>query len=320
MERRLEQNELKIVALAGGVGGAKLAHGLAQVLPPEDLTVIVNTGDDFEHYGLYICPDLDTVCYTLAGLANPETGWGRVNETWNVMENVSKLGGLAWFRLGDQDLGTHLERTRRLKEGQTLTQITKDFCKAWGVKHVVLPMSDQPVWTIVETEEGDLAFQEYFVHRRCEPRVKGFRFDGVDVAEPAPGAREAIKSADAIVICPSNPWVSIDPILRVLSSLLRGEGSGVRLVAISPIIGGQAVKGPAAKMYSELGIEPSALSVAKHYCDLATGFVFDKIDKQLEENIRSLNMRTLVTNTLMKSLDNRKQLASDVLDFLGNDL
>jgi LPPG:FO 2-phospho-L-lactate transferase len=305
---------LKIVAFAGGVGGAKFAHGLAQVLPPQDLTVIVNTGDDFEHYGLYICPDLDTVCYTLAGLANPDTGWGRVNETWNVISNASKLGGPSWFNLGDQDLGTHLERTRRLKDGQSLSQITKDFCKAWGIEHVVLPMSDQPVRTIVETEEGDLAFQEYFVYRRCEPRVIGFRFEGVEAAEPAPGTREAIQSADAVIICPSNPWVSIDPILRVVKRIEKP------VVAISPIIGGQTVKGPAAKMYRELGIEPSALAVAKHYCDLATGFVFDTLDKQLEGEIRSLNLRTLVTNTLMKSHDNRKQLAMDVLDFVGTEL
>jgi LPPG:FO 2-phospho-L-lactate transferase len=311
---------VKIVALAGGVGGAKFAHGLAQVLPPEDLTVIVNTGDDFEHYGLYICPDLDTVCYTLAGTANPETGWGRVNETWNVIENASKLGGPSWFRLGDQDLGTHLERTRRLKEGQTLSQITKDFCSTWGIKQMILPMSDQPVRTIVETEAGDLAFQEYFVHRRCEPRVTGFRFEGVDRAGPAPGVHEAMRSADAVIICPSNPWVSIDPILQVISPLLSEDGLGVRFVAISPIIGGQAVKGPAAKMFRELGIEPSALAVVNHYCDLVTGFVLDKIDEQLEGEIRSLNMRTLVTNTVMNSLDNRKQLAIDVLNFVGTHL
>ena len=305
---------MKIVALAGGVGGAKLAHGLAQILPPEDLTVIVNTGDDFEHYGLYICPDLDTVCYTLAGLANPETGWGRVNETWNVIQNASKLGGPDWFNLGDQDLGTHLERTRRLKAGQTLTQITNDFCKTWGVEHTILPMSNQPVRTIVETEEGDLAFQEYFVHRRCEPRVRGFRFDGVESAEPAPGAQEALQTAEAVIICPSNPWVSIDPILQVIKQITKP------VVAVSPIIGGQTVKGPAAKMFLELGIEPSALAVADHYCDLVTGFVLDTLDKQLQGDIRSLNMRTLVTNTLMKSLDNRKQLASDVLDFIGKNL
>ena len=316
---------MKIVALAGGVGGAKLAHGLAQILPPEDLTVIVNTGDDFEHYGLYICPDLDTVCYTLAGLANPETGWGRVNESWDVIENATKLGGPDWFRLGDRDLGTHLERTRRLKSGDSLSHITHDFCKVWGIMHTILPMSDRPVRTIVETDEGDLAFQEYFVHRRCEPHVKGFRFDGVDSAEAASGACEAITAADAVIICPSNPWVSIDPILRVcsLTPTLLTERFAVSqrerakpLVAVSPIIGGETVKGPAAKMYRELGIEPSALAVANHYRGLATGFVLDNVDAQLNESVRGLNVRTLVTNTLMKSHANRKQLASDVLSFI----
>ncbi len=309
---------MKIVALAGGVGGAKFAHGLAQILPSEDLTVIVNTGDDFEHYGLYICPDLDTVCYTLAGLANPETGWGRVDETWNVIQNAVRLGGPDWFRLGDRDLGTHLERTRRLHVGHTLSQITQDFCQAWGITQTVLPMSDQSVRTIVETEEGDLAFQEYFVHRRCEPRVTGFRFEGVEQAEPAAGAREAISSADAIVICPSNPWVSIGPILRVLSPLEWGKE--VRVIAISPIIGGQTVKGPAAKMYRELGIEPSAVAVARHYCDFITDFVFDTLDKQLESEIRSLKMRTFVTNTLMNSHDDRKRLANDVLSLIRTEL
>jgi len=311
---------MKIVALAGGVGGAKFAHGLAQTLPPEDLTVIVNTGDDFEHYGLSICPDLDTVCYTLAGIANHETGWGRLNESWNVIENASRLGGPDWFRLGDQDLGTHLERTRRMKEGQTLSQVTKDFCRTWGIKQTILPMSDQAVRTIVETDEGDLAFQEYFVHRRCEPRVRGFRFAGVDAAEPALGASEAIRAADAVIICPSNPWVSIDPVLRVLFPPPNEKGSGVRVVAISPIIGGKTVKGPAAKMYRELGIEPSALAVARHYCNLATGFVLDHVDRQLEGDIRSLRMRTFVTNTLMNSHDDRKQMALNVLDFIGRDL
>ena len=171
---------MKIVALAGGVGGAKLAHGLGQNLAPEDLTVIVNTGDDFEHYGLYISPDLDTVCYTLAGLANPETGWGRLDESWIVIGNASRLGGPGWFNLGDQDLGTHLERTRRLKEGQCLSEITRDFCSVWGIQHTVLPMSNQKVSTIVNTDDGELPFQEYFVHRRCEPRVKGFRFEGAE--------------------------------------------------------------------------------------------------------------------------------------------
>jgi LPPG:FO 2-phospho-L-lactate transferase len=305
---------MKIVALAGGVGGAKLAHGLAYNLASEELTIIVNTGDDFEHYGLYICPDLDTVCYTLAGLANPETGWGRINETWNVIKNATKLGGPDWFNLGDQDLGTHLERTRRLNEGQCLSDVTRDFCKAWGVSPIVLPMSNQQVRTIVNTDEGELAFQEYFVHRRCEPRVQGFRFDGVDKAEPAPGAREALQSADAVVICPSNPWVSIDPILRVLPPIEKP------VFAVSPIIGGKTVKGPAAKMYHELGIQPSALAVAKHYQNLLTGFVLDEVDQQLEGEITALNVKTYVTNTLMKSHEDRSRLAHQILGFIGEQL
>jgi LPPG:FO 2-phospho-L-lactate transferase len=306
---------LKIVALAGGVGGAKLAHGLAMNLPPENLTVIVNTGDDFEHYGLYICPDLDTVCYTLAGLANSETGWGRVDETWNAINNASRLGGPGWFNLGDQDLGTHLERTRRIKEGHCLSDITRDFCKAWGIQPTVLPMSDQKVRTIVNTEQGELPFQEYFVHRRCEPKVKGFRFEGAEEAGPAPGIREAIQAADAIIICPSNPWVSIDPILSILSPL-----PSVRAFAVSPIIGGETVKGPAAKMYRELGIEPSAVAVADHYRGLVKGFVMDTIDKNLQGGIRERGMQILVTNSLMKSHDDRSRLAQELLEFIGNNL
>jgi len=312
----MEKTILKVVALAGGVGGAKLAHGLAKILPPEDLTVIVNTGDDFEHYGLYVCPDLDTVCYTLAGLANPDTGWGRQDETWNAIGNASRLGGPGWFNLGDQDLGTHLERTRRMKEGQCLSEITHDFCKTWGIQHTVLPMSDQKVRTFVNTEEGELAFQEYFVHRRCEPRVKGFRFEGIESAEPTSGVREAIKSADAIVICPSNPWVSIDPIMKVL----KGEGLGEMVLAVSPIIGGETVKGPAAKMYRELGIEPSALAVANHYRSLAASFVLDSVDRHLQEEIMALGMQVLVTNTLMKSHEDRSRLAQKILRFIGNNL
>jgi LPPG:FO 2-phospho-L-lactate transferase len=320
---------MKIVALAGGGGGAKLADGLAQILPPEDLTIVVNTGDDFEHLGLYICPDLDTVCYTLAGLVNPETGWGRADETFHALENIEKLGGENWFRLGDKDLATHIERTRRLREGQPLNQITRAFCRAWGVRQAVLPMSDDPVRTIVNTVEyGELPFQEYFVHRKCEPRVKGFRFAGLESAKPAPGVLEAIGKADAVVICPSNPWVSIDPILAVLdlsptplrhpSPLLQGEGKGrwgdgVRSVAISPIIGGQTVKGPAAKMYAEFGIQPSALAVAEHYKGLISGFVLDSIDARLANETPAF---TRVTNTLMKTQDDRRRLAQDVLNLI----
>ena len=303
---------MKIVALAGGVGGAKLAQGLAQTLPPEDLTIIVNTGDDFEHLGLSISPDLDTVCYTLAGLANNETGWGRAGETWNTISNIEKLGGPAWFRLGDQDFATHLERTRRLKEGQSLSQITSEFCKVWGIQVTVLPMSDSPVRTMVDSDEGELAFQEYFVHRLCAPKVKGFRFDGVEVGEPTVGAKEAIEAADAVVICPSNPWVSVDPILQIIKKINKP------VIAVSPIIGGKTVKGPAAKMYSELGIEPSALAVAKHYRNMLTGYVLDNIDLSMEKDVKKLNVKTHVTDTLMNNLTDRTRLAEDVLHFIGS--
>jgi LPPG:FO 2-phospho-L-lactate transferase len=309
--KTMAAKDLKIVGLAGGVGGAKLVHGLAQSMPPENLTVIVNTADDFEHYGLYICPDLDTVCYTLAGLANITTGWGRVDETWQAIENAVRLGGPGWFNLGDRDLGTHLERTRRLKEGQALSQITRDFCKAWGIRPSVLPMSDYAVRTIVDTEDGELGFQEYFVHRRCKPRVKGFRFEGVEIAEAAPGVLEAIKAADAVIICPSNPWVSIDPILAVGG--LRRAIEGKPVFAISPIIGGKTVKGPAAKMYTELGIQPSALAVAEHYRGLLSGFVLDNVDAELASKIV---IPTLTTDTLMDSLTKRIGLAGDVLNFI----
>ena len=307
---------MKITALAGGVGGAKLAHGLAQILAPEDLTIIVNTGDDFKHLGLFISPDLDTVCYTLGGLANPETGWGRIGETWQAISNIEKLGGPSWFRLGDQDFATHIERTRRIKAGEKLSHITKDFCEAWGINHAVIPMSDNPIKTIVNTNEGELAFQEYFVHRHCEPRVKSFRFDGIEKAKAAPGVIEAIKQADLVMICPSNPWVSIAPILAVPG--IRSGMEAKKVVAVSPIIGGQAVKGPAAKMFNELGIQPSALAVAEQYRGLVNQYVLDKIDSQLEADVRRLNMRALVTDTLMKTSDDRKRLAEDVLNFAGN--
>ncbi len=311
----MTHHTLKIVALAGGVGGAKLADGLARILPPDNLTIIVNTGDDFEHWGLKICPDLDTVCYTLAGLANPETGWGRAEETWQVFENMRQNGGADWFRIGDKDVATHLERTRRLKEGQPLSQVTRDFCRAWGIQPTVLPMTDQSVATIVDTvEQGELAFQEYFVHKRCEPTVKGFRFDGIEQAEPAPGVLQAIREADAVVFCPSNPWVSVDPILNI--TRIRTALAGKPVAAVSPIIGGKTVKGPAAKMFSELGIEPSALAVARHYGESISGFVLDAVDAHLADKIQELGIRPLVVNTLMKNTSDRQLLAQDVLHLI----
>jgi len=306
---------MKFVALAGGVGGAKLADGLAQVLPAVDLTVIVNTGDDFEHFGLTICPDLDTVCYTLAGLANPETGWGRVGESWNALKSVELLGGPNWFWLGDRDLGTHLERTRRLKAGDPLSTITAAFCRAWGIDARILPMSDQPVRTMVDTEEGELPFQEYFVARACEPRVRAFKFAGAEGAKPAPGILEAIKEAELAIICPSNPWVSIDPILAVPG--MRAALDGICVLAVSPIIGGKAVKGPAAKMFAELGIEPSAFSVAQHYGRMLKGFVLDHVDSAQTSKIEELGIMSLATNTLMQDRAGRARLAAEILEFGG---
>jgi LPPG:FO 2-phospho-L-lactate transferase len=307
---------MKIIALAGGVGGAKLAHGLALALPPENLTVIVNTGDDFEHLGLYICPDLDTVCYTLAGLANPRTGWGRAGESWHAIADLERLGAPGWFRLGDRDLATHLERTRRLKAGQKLSQVIHDFCAAWGIPQTVLPMSDQAVPTFVDTvEHGELTFQDYFVRLRCEPRVKGFRFNGLETAAPAPGLIEAIREADAIVICPSNPWVSIAPILAIpgLSAAMADK----TVVAVSPLIGGRAVKGPAAKMYSELGIQPSASAVAQHYRGIVKGFVIDRADSNTLEYHLDPGLHVFATNILMRNRSERRRLAKDVLNFTG---
>ena len=303
---------MKIVALAGGVGGAKLADGLAQCLPWDDLTVIVNTGDDFNHFDLRICPDLDTVCYTLAGKANPETGWGRAGESWKVMDNLRALGAPTWFNLGDLDLATHLERTRRLHEGQALSAVTAEFCAAWGIAQRVLPMTDQRVSTIVQTRsDGELAFQEYFVHRRCDPVVTGFRFEGIEQAQAADGVLESIQSADAVVICPSNPWVSIGPITAlpgVMDALRRAK-----TIAVSPLIGGKAVKGPAAKMYQDLGIIPSTIAVADHYREFLTAIVLDHADRSEAMQLEHWGIISMVTNILMSSPEDRQRLAREIL-------
>lgn len=304
---------MKITVLAGGVGGAKLVDGLARIVNPAELTVIVNTGDDFIHFGLQICPDLDTVCYTLAGMANPDTGWGRRDESWAVFSQVERLGGPVWFRLGDQDLATHLERTRRLQIGQSLSEVTRSFCEAWGVSVRVLPMSDQPVSTWVETDElGWLPFQEYFVKQRCAPRVKNFNFKEASQAKPAPGVLNALREADMIVIAPSNPWVSIGPILSIPGVLneLRGRKDSI---AVSPLIGGKAIKGPAAKMYTEMGLEPNNLTVAQHYRTFAKVLVVDEEDREEAESIEEIGVTPYVTKTYMKSVVDRAFLAQEVL-------
>ncbi|MFH2038737.1 MAG: 2-phospho-L-lactate transferase [Chloroflexota bacterium] len=306
---------MKIVALAGGVGGAKMVDGLSRASSALDLTIIVNTGDDFTHLGLRICPDIDTICYTLAGLANPDTGWGRLDESWHFISEVKTLGGEDWFQIGDKDLATHIERTRRLSEGQPLSRIVRDFCRRWKVKHTVLPMSDQSVATIVCTKEyGELSFQDYFVRKKCTPSIKTFRFEGINNAEPAPGVLDSIEQADAIVICPSNPWVSIDPILNVPNILSNLEKKPI--IAISPIIGGKSVKGPAAKMYSELGLQPSALSVAKQYKEFIKAIVIDNQDLSLTENINLLGIMPFTTSILMKTIEDRRNLGQDVLNYI----
>ena len=312
-EMHLMSHTMQVVALAGGVGGARLVDGLAQVIPAEHLTVIVNTGDDFEHLSLRICPDLDTVCYTLAGIANPDTGWGRVDESWQVLDTLAELGGPTCFRLGDHDLALHLERTARLRLGVPLSQVTRDLCKSMGVAVQVLPVTDDAVPTMVNTPSGELPFQEYFVRQHCQPVVTGFRFAGVEHARPAPGVVEALRRADLVVLCPSNPWVSLDPILAVPG--IREAFGTRRVVGVSPIIAGQTVKGPAAKMFTELGIPPSALAVAEHYRSLLTGFVVDVQDTPQADAVQALDILPYVTHTIMKSRQDRRRLALEILEF-----
>jgi LPPG:FO 2-phospho-L-lactate transferase len=304
---------MNVVALAGGVGGAKLAHGLSLVLPPESLTVIVNTGDDFEHLGFHIAPDVDTVMYTLAGLANAETGWGLAGETWSFLDALGRLGADTWFRLGDRDLATHVERRQRLAAGQTLTEVTQALCAALDVRAAVLPMSDDRLRTVVQTDEGELGFQEYFVHRQCRPRVSGFIFEGADQARPTAQVARALSAADLIIFCPSNPFVSLGPILGLsgVKELVRARPA----LAVSPIVGGQALKGPAGKMLAELGLDVSGVAVAGYYTGLLQYFVLDALDEALVGELRGQGLRVLVTDTIMRNDADRARLARQVLDF-----
>jgi LPPG:FO 2-phospho-L-lactate transferase len=299
------------------VGGAKLALGLSRILAPAQLDIIVNTGDDFEHLGLMICPDLDTLTYTLAGLNNTETGWGRAGETWTFMTSLRALGGESWFQLGDGDLAIHVERTRRLAAGEPLSRVTAELTARLGIEFSVIPMSDDPVRTFVETAAGALAFQHYFVRDQCAPEVTGFEFRGAKTATPSPMALGALAdpALDVVVICPSNPFISIDPILAVPG--LRGaiEDAAAPVIAVSPIVGGKAIKGPTAKMMLELGVTQSAASVARHYDGLIDGFVLDSEDAASGDEIRALGLDVLTTNTVMQSLEDRVSLAANVLEF-----
>jgi LPPG:FO 2-phospho-L-lactate transferase len=308
---------VEVALLAGGVGGAKLAHGLQAALGT-DLTVVVNSGDDVERHGLMIWPDHDTVMYTLAGLDDRVRGWGLKDETWAVSEQLDRLGEDAWFRLGDRDFATHLFRTERLRAGTRPTDVARQLQAAIGVRATILPMSDDTVRTEVRTGDGWLEFQEYFVHRRQEPTIHEVRFRGIDDARPTPEVEAAIAAARAVVIAPSNPIVSIGPILALpgmRERLAAARLGGARLVAVSGIVGGKALKGPADRMLISLGMESTALGVARIYADLIDGFVLDTVDADLEPAIRGMGLETLATDTIMSDDAARARVARDVLAF-----
>jgi LPPG:FO 2-phospho-L-lactate transferase len=302
-----------IIALSGGVGGAKLALGLSRILPPEELLVVVNTGDDFEHLGLSISPDIDTVAYTLAGLANRELGWGRHDETWSFMETMESLGGETWFRLGDRDVALHVERSRRLRNGESLSAVTADLCRRLGVGPRVLPMSDDPVRTRLLTADGWIDFQEYFVHRRCEPVVKELDFHGAATAKAHPDFLSSLAdpALQAVVICPSNPFISVEPILAIPGVRAAMAACKAPVIAVSPIIAGRAVKGPTAKMMTELGLDATAGTVAQRYADLLDGYVIDHADMA---EVVSIDARVTLAQTLMTTMEDREALARTVLD------
>jgi LPPG:FO 2-phospho-L-lactate transferase len=302
-----------IVALAGGVGGAKLAQGLERAVPAGELTIVVNTADDFDLYGLRISPDIDTVVYTLAGLANPATGWGIAGDSRAALDAMARLGEETWFLLGDQDLATHILRTDRLRRGASLTDVTSDCARALGIPSHVLPMTDDLVATLVETPDGILAFQDYFVRRRQTDDVLGVRFAGIEQARPGPAVLDAIAAADLIVICPSNPIVSVGPILAVPWIRPALDEAAAPIVAVSPIVGGRAIKGPADKMLATLGKEVSAFGVAELYAGLIDGIVIDEQDRDLEPRIEGLGMRVLSTRTIMGDAEDRQRLAAEVI-------
>jgi LPPG:FO 2-phospho-L-lactate transferase len=302
-----------VVVLSGGAGGAKLVEGLYRILAPGMLTVIVNTGDDFRHLGLWISPDVDTTLYTLAGLADPERGWGRCDESWNFMKALAELGGETWFKLGDRDLALHVERTRRGQAGESLSAITAALAQALGVRARVLPMSDDTVATLIETDAGELGFQSYFVRARCEPKIRAIRFWGAERARPSREILQALGEPGlaAIVIAPSNPYLSIDPILAVAGLREAVRRAGVPVVAVTPILGGAAVKGPTAKIMAELGLEVSPVTVASHYDGLIDGFVLDARDRALAPRFR---IPVTIADTLMNAPEARERVARAALE------
>lgn len=311
-----------VIALSGGIGGAKLALGLSRILPPSELRVVANTGDDFEHLGFYICPDIDTLIYTLGGVSNTEQGWGRADETWSFMEALRRNDPeQAWFLLGDKDLDTHRIRTAELAGGASLTDVTASLARRFGVKADILPMSDQPVRTHLEVEDGVgsrwLPFQEYFVKLQCQPVIRQIEYRGSAQARPSQPLKAALQSGRvrAVILCPSNPFLSIDPILSVpgLRELLIDCAAPV--VAVSPVVGGKALKGPTSKIMAELGLTSDCQAIARHYGDLLDGLVIDSADRDQRGALEQMGLQVSVTQTVMQSLADREQLARDVLEF-----
>jgi len=307
------KTKLKITALAGGVGASKLLLGLYQEMDPSDLTIIVNTGDDIILHGLKISPDLDIVTYTLAGVVDQKKGWGLRAETFHALKHLAGFGRENWFNLGDRDLATHIHRTAMLADGKTLSQAADSIRIALGVKSRILPMSDSPIPTIIESKEGPLHFQEYLVKRRTEPVVKGIRFEGVESAQPAPGVLEAIREADRILICPSNPLISIGPILAVPQIRDELRAHKQKVFAVCPIVGGKSLKGPSDKMLAQLGHQPTAPGVAKLYDDFTGTFVIDPADKSQSAAITALGMKVSILPTVMKTLTQKRKLARALL-------
>lgn len=307
----------RVLALSGGVGGAKLALGLRNVVPAGKLTIVANTGDDFEHLGLHVSPDIDTLLYTLAGLENPATGWGRRDETWTFMAVLAGLGGETWFRLGDGDLAIHVERTRRLSAGEPLSSVIRDFGKRLGVGATIVPMSDDPVRTRVRTAAGWLDFQRYFVEQQCRPEVTEFSYGGAPTAKPHPDFVAALAHPElrAVVICPSNPFISIEPILTVPGVREALLACAAPVVAVAPIVGDQAIKGPTAKMMRELGLRISAETVAQRYADILDGYVVDDSDAPL---LATLPIPAIAAKAVMVSLADREQLAKMTLALADN--
>lgn len=312
-----EFSNVKVVAFSGGVGGAKLALGLAQKLDAGELLVITNPGDDFDHHGLRVCPDLDTVFYNLAGLADDDRGWGRGGESWNFLEALGQLGGETWFQLGDKDLALHVLRTHMLQQGAALSEATAAICAAAGIQQLIRSATDDPVRTIVKTDRGDLPFQTYFVREQCRPEVTGFEFDGAGAASPAPGIIDVLQGGEleSIIFCPSNPYVSLDPILSIPQLRSAITNNGAPKVGVSPIVGGRALKGPAADMMRALGVEPSSRAFGEHYRDLLDGLVIDAGDSDDANGIRAAGIEPRITNTVMKSRTDKVHLAEFVLAF-----